>query len=274
MPEAPGISQAYCRACGYDLTGLPEPRCPECGGVFDPANPRTFDLRPRRSRFRRRVLWILGFLLLLAGVTGGALLYLHRAWRTDQRAYAQLRHLGIVRIESTGPDWLHTLLGPRHVYLLDRTTDVCVGPMSDDQFNALISLRHVSRLIASYGPMDDPRCASLARMQSLTRLSLSGKEITDAAIPSLCRLKRLESLSIQRTRITDDGVRQLKSLPQLRELNLCGNRLTDASFDSLIDLPNLRTLYITVRPSGDGFTPEGVERFQQRRTDVTVEIRR
>jgi len=27
----------HCRACGYNLTGLPEPRCPECGTEFDPA---------------------------------------------------------------------------------------------------------------------------------------------------------------------------------------------------------------------------------------------
>lgn len=25
----------YCPACGYDLRGLPEPRCPECGERFD-----------------------------------------------------------------------------------------------------------------------------------------------------------------------------------------------------------------------------------------------
>ena len=26
---------AHCSKCGYDLTGLPEPRCPECGTEFE-----------------------------------------------------------------------------------------------------------------------------------------------------------------------------------------------------------------------------------------------
>jgi hypothetical protein len=30
-PPTPGT----CRRCGYDLRGLPEPRCPECGTSFD-----------------------------------------------------------------------------------------------------------------------------------------------------------------------------------------------------------------------------------------------
>ncbi|MDB5172977.1 MAG: hypothetical protein JWO87_1865 [Phycisphaerales bacterium] len=32
----------YCLGCFYDLRGLPEDRCPECGRFFDPANHRTF----------------------------------------------------------------------------------------------------------------------------------------------------------------------------------------------------------------------------------------
>jgi len=28
--------RGLCRGCGYDLRGLPEPRCPECGKSFDP----------------------------------------------------------------------------------------------------------------------------------------------------------------------------------------------------------------------------------------------
>ena len=30
----------HCENCGYDLTGLPEPRCPECGQAFHRPAPR------------------------------------------------------------------------------------------------------------------------------------------------------------------------------------------------------------------------------------------
>jgi hypothetical protein len=44
-PQLPDT--AVCLQCGYSLRGLPEPRCPECGRAFDPADPRTFG--PRSS---------------------------------------------------------------------------------------------------------------------------------------------------------------------------------------------------------------------------------
>jgi len=39
-----------CRGCAYDLRGLAEHRCPECGRGFDPAKPETFLQRPVRVR--------------------------------------------------------------------------------------------------------------------------------------------------------------------------------------------------------------------------------
>jgi hypothetical protein len=51
----------YCRKCSYILDGLPENRCPECGQPFDPGNPRTFRLRPKR--IQNRALVVLMYLL-------------------------------------------------------------------------------------------------------------------------------------------------------------------------------------------------------------------
>ena len=44
----------FCRDCGYILDGLPEHRCPECGGPFDPRSPTTFRSTARTYTHRRR----------------------------------------------------------------------------------------------------------------------------------------------------------------------------------------------------------------------------
>ena len=50
---------ASCLKCGYLLQGLAEPRCPECGRMFDPADPRTYGrLRdPWWKRYAGRPSW-------------------------------------------------------------------------------------------------------------------------------------------------------------------------------------------------------------------------
>ena len=39
-----------CLKCAYDLQGLPEPRCPECGQPFDPADATTFMIKQRSGK--------------------------------------------------------------------------------------------------------------------------------------------------------------------------------------------------------------------------------
>ena len=45
----------YCLACHYDLRGLTEHRCPECGRPFAPGSPRSFSPTPRPEPLRRWV---------------------------------------------------------------------------------------------------------------------------------------------------------------------------------------------------------------------------
>jgi hypothetical protein len=40
-PE-PTISAMFCCRCGYNLHGLPENRCGECGRAFDPKNRKSY----------------------------------------------------------------------------------------------------------------------------------------------------------------------------------------------------------------------------------------
>ena len=48
------IDPTRCPRCGYDIRGLPEPRCPECGGVIELLDPRDNDIEtPPRSPRRR-----------------------------------------------------------------------------------------------------------------------------------------------------------------------------------------------------------------------------
>lgn len=50
IPDQPYAGMG-CPKCGYDLTGTPEPRCPECGAGFDPAELRPVDVK-RKVRWR------------------------------------------------------------------------------------------------------------------------------------------------------------------------------------------------------------------------------
>jgi hypothetical protein len=68
---ADNAATKYCLGCGYILNYLPEPRCPECGREFDPANARSFTkINPADwQRIRRRGLT--GLILIIVSAAPG-----------------------------------------------------------------------------------------------------------------------------------------------------------------------------------------------------------
>jgi len=58
--ETPAATDRFCLDCGYPLNQLDRARCPECGRLFDIADPRTVARSPRRvSRGQLIVAWVL-----------------------------------------------------------------------------------------------------------------------------------------------------------------------------------------------------------------------
>jgi hypothetical protein len=49
----------YCWQCGYNLFGLSESRCPECGRAFDPANRGSYRRYPPMTWLHRTALVVL-----------------------------------------------------------------------------------------------------------------------------------------------------------------------------------------------------------------------
>ena len=99
----------FCIGCGYELIGLQESRCPECGRGFDPTDPATIAVAPRGviSRSMSRALsalqWV--FVVLTCGVNAMELNYLV-AWAVLGREPVPMiddpKHLA-------GFGWVHSL---------------------------------------------------------------------------------------------------------------------------------------------------------------------
>jgi len=118
----------YCRGCGYNVRQLPEPRCPECGRAFDPADPRTTLAKPKLATWWRvRQIWLALFILLLIPTV-----YIGQywwGWHVEQGVFSSGEITRNGR-ELIGPKWLANLLGQRQ-YLLWRTqvTDAGVAAL-------------------------------------------------------------------------------------------------------------------------------------------------
>ena len=91
-PPPTAESSRHCGNCGYDLRGITEPRCPECGAAFDPAETPLADVPwfHRRSIGHVAALWRTMWLVMLrprwfAGEV------LHRDVRVDVQAARRFR---------------------------------------------------------------------------------------------------------------------------------------------------------------------------------------
>ena len=209
----PPIPAGYCKHCGYDLRGLPSPRCPECGKDFDPANPRTFARRPPRSpvwRWAKRLtLLLLAAIALLAGTWG----WFYWGWRQEQQALAKLSGFSVEHIELVVPPWLVQRVGPAG-FVFRRTIELS-GEKGD------LSL--------------------LARFKRLQTLDLYSEKAQD--LSPLSKLTGLTHLTLE---APCEDLSPLSSLPRLQVLHILQANICDLS--SLAKLTQLRELYLTDTP--------------------------
>jgi hypothetical protein len=89
MSSLPPAVSMYCLGCFYDLRGLPENRCPECGRLFDPTNHRTFSPVAKSERLKQFANnTIAGAMQRLAPDTTARVVHLERrlAWAAVENA--------------------------------------------------------------------------------------------------------------------------------------------------------------------------------------------
>jgi len=231
----------YCRQCEYDLRGLREPRCPECGRRFDPEQPHTFLTRPRR-RWWRRILFGVGapfaFVALLIGVVAAWVYY---GWRVERDTLLAEPNLWVYRTRPLGGDDLRAHLGPFGNYL-DRANAIAGGvEMTEKDFAAIGHFRQLQRLRISGPEVTDANVAHLAGLTNLTELALYKTELTDAGLAQLQGLRHLQVLQVGSGRLTGSALARF-DLTDLRELTLFGTHINDAALPPLAHCTHLETL--------------------------------
>lgn len=191
MAQSPQLHFAtgtYCRQCGFDLRGQPPdaPRCPECGRVFDPADPKTFRNRPLHGAswrwMKRRLVAILIVVLLLAGTWG----WMYWDWHEEQAALAAIAtmraSIGVHPLVGS----LRSDLGPAG-FVLDRVDSVQFPEETKDA-----DLVHLKKL------------------KGLKVLGLSFTKVTDAGLVHLKELKGVRHLYLHGTEVTESGKAELR----------------------------------------------------------------
>lgn len=243
----------YCNGCGYNLAGLEQSRCPECGRGFDTGDPRTFRRRPLRRGWVRWGVRAGVLLVLLAGGSAGGLAWLHKDWRIDRDAIPAVtypkqpvsaRVTPNVTMTRIGPDWLQKLLGS-HADLLDRASGVNLRchRIREEELAGIARLHHLRDLRLYYVGLTDQNLASLRDLKELRTLDLTGNApITDEGLIHLRGLRNLHTIKLGLTKTGDGGMDHLASLRQLETIILDHTKITSAGLARLALLDHLKEL--------------------------------
>ena len=236
----------YCKTCGYDLRGLPQPRCPECGNAFDPQNPKTFSRRPPRSwiwRWSKRALVVL---LVLIVLLGGAWGWLYWGWKQEQAILAGLKAGDGARCQPLVSHELYRRLG-RAGFVLQRVwiLQLANTQVTDAGLVHLKDLRELQFLSLDDTKVTDAGLVHVKDLQGLERLYLVNTQVTDAGLVHLKNLKGLRWLALNETQVTDAGLAHVKDLKGLERLYLANTQVTDAGLVHLNDLKALQLLQLT-----------------------------
>jgi hypothetical protein len=256
---------AFCRGCGYALTGLRSGLCPECGRVFSWSEPATFT-RGRRQclpRILRRllvaaILSCLGYSALIGAC--------YLAWNDDAEARGALdQNFGTTSAPVT-VGWKNAFIPNQLAFLRERTVTVARfdNPVDARQMAAIGRMRHLRVLKLERTTLTDGQLSQMLPKPALEELSLAENSISDVGLEQLqhsgnlthldisrtdaeggsylSRMPNLRTIFASRSRFSDSGIRHMRQASMLHSINISDTKVTDAG---IVELPLANLMWLS-----------------------------